>query len=190
LLLSPSKKVNLEFNYSYSDDLEGAELYRELYTQAKWKLSKKATLFTGLQWQRYNQERYEVKPNVPIVETIIPFTEFQYRISRKKNIRFELQYMDTDEDLGKWVWGLVEYSIAPKWSFEVSDMYNIGLDEDPGDRTGLYEHYPTIGAVFSKGRNRYSLRYIKQVEGIVCSGGICRLEPAFSGLRFTLRSSF
>jgi len=140
--------------------------------------------------QSYNQERFEVKPGVPIVETIIPFAELQYRISRKKNIRFELQYMNTDEDLGSWVWGLVEYSIAPKWSFEVSDMYNIGLDPDPGDRTGLFQHYPTFGATFTKGRNRYALRYIKQVEGIVCSGGICRLEPAFSGLRFELRSSF
>ena len=190
LLLSPSKKFNVELNYSYSDDLDGELLYREFYSQLKYKASRKTTLIGGLQMQRYNQERFEVKPGVPTVETIIPFVELQHRISRKKNIRFELQYMDTDEDLGSWVWGLVEYSVAPKWSFEVSDMYNIGLEVDPGNVDGLYQHYPTIGTTFTQGRNRYSLRYIKQVAGIVCSGGICRLEPAFSGVRFTLRSSF
>ena len=33
-------------------------------------------------------------------------------------------------------------------------------------------HYPTLGVVYSNGANRFSLRYVKQVEGVVCSGGI------------------
>ncbi|MFN9380586.1 MAG: DUF6029 family protein, partial [Bacteroidota bacterium] len=38
--------------------------------------------------------------------------------------------------------------------------------------------------------NLFSLSYIKQVEGVICTGGICRLEPAFSGVRLSLNSSF
>ncbi|MEM9822759.1 MAG: DUF6029 family protein [Bacteroidota bacterium] len=43
---------------------------------------------------------------------------------------------------------------------------------------------------YTNGANRFSLSYIKQVEGIVCAGGICRLEPAFSGVRATVSSTF
>ena len=51
-------------------------------------------------------------------------------------------------------------------------------------------HYPTIGAVYTHRSNRFEIRYVKQVEGIVCAGGICRLEPAFSGLKMSVRSTF
>jgi len=50
--------------------------------------------------------------------------------------------------------------------------------------------YPTVGAVYINKGNRFSLRYVKQVEGVVCNGGVCRLEPAFSGVRFTMTSNF
>ncbi|MBP6569691.1 MAG: hypothetical protein KA270_21115, partial [Saprospiraceae bacterium] len=50
--------------------------------------------------------------------------------------------------------------------------------------------YPTLGVVFFNDAQRYSLRYVKQVEGVICSGGICRLEPAFSGFRFAMNTTF
>jgi hypothetical protein len=40
------------------------------------------------------------------------------------------------------------------------------------------------------GRNRITLGYVRQVEGINCTGGVCRLEPAFNGVKATLTSSF
>jgi hypothetical protein len=57
-------------------------------------------------------------------------------------------------------------------------------------KEGKKLHFPTAGMVYSSGRTRYALRYVKQVEGIVCSGGICRLEPAFSGFKFNVSSNF
>ena len=74
--------------------------------------------------------------------------------------------------------------MAPNWIFEVSDMYNL----KPVKGTKL--NYPSAGVTYSKGANRLSLRYVKQIAGIVCSGGICRLEPAFSGIRMSLNSNF
>ena len=49
---------------------------------------------------------------------------------------------------------------------------------------------PKKSSVYVKNANRFQLRYVKQVEGIVCSGGICRLEPAFSGVKFSMSSNF
>ena len=62
------------------------------------------------------------------------------------------------------------------------------LKED--GKKGEKLHYPTAGVVYSAGSTRYSLRYVKQVEGVVCSGGICRLEPAFSGVKLNVSANF
>ncbi|MBK8082163.1 MAG: hypothetical protein IPK25_18955 [Saprospiraceae bacterium] len=69
-------------------------------------------------------------------------------------------------------------------------MYNI--DPKKKDARGIIAKtlYPTFGAVFNKDNNRFALRFVKQVEGVVCSGGICRLEPAFSGIRFNMNTIF
>ena len=149
----------------------------------------------------YNQERYEIKPEVPIVETITPYVDFLYKISRKKSVRFELQYLligddesaGLKQDYGDWLFFLVEYAVAPNWSFVVSDMYNSSPGKntpigDNGERVLL--HYPRLDIYYTKRANRLSLSYIKQVEGIVCNGGVCRLEPAFSGINLSINSTF
>ncbi|MBX2876139.1 MAG: hypothetical protein KTR30_28725, partial [Saprospiraceae bacterium] len=51
-------------------------------------------------------------------------------------------------------------------------------------------HYPRVDIYYSRKANRFSLSFIKQVEGVVCSGGICRLEPAFSGVRLGVNAAF
>ena len=184
LRYAPTKTLSFLTNFSNIQDLDGGQLYREIYTEVTLKKRRKWTLITGLQLQSYNQEIFEGKPGVPIVETVTPYADFLYKIDRKKSIRFETQYMSTQEDFGSWLFGLVEFGIAPHWIFEISDMWNV-----KPKKTGKI-HYPTVGAVYSIGANRFSLRYVKQVEGVVCSGGICRLEPAFSGVRLQISSNF
>ena len=48
----------------------------------------------------------------------------------------------------------------------------------------------TVFGKYSIHTTAFTLAYIKQVEGVNCSGGVCRLEPAFSGVRFTLTTNF
>jgi hypothetical protein len=36
----------------------------------------------------------------------------------------------------------------------------------------------------------FGVSYVKQVEGIVCTGGVCRYEPAFNGVRLNLQARF
>ena len=39
-------------------------------------------------------------------------------------------------------------------------------------------------------QTRFMISYMKQVEGVVCTGGVCRVEPAFSGVKFNLTTNF
>ncbi|MEM6965041.1 MAG: DUF6029 family protein [Bacteroidota bacterium] len=206
---SPSRKLGFLLNFSniaLLDDPEtGASaglfdsealLYREIYTEVTYKYKRKWQLIGGVQWQNYNQNIYEGKPGVDILETLIPYGEFLYKFTRKKSARFELQYMWTapgisgyeNRDFGDWIFAQVEIGVAPHWIFTISDMYNIDPYKSSGEAEPI--HYPTLGVVYTHRSNRFDLRYVKQVEGIVCAGGICRLEPAFSGVKFSVRSSF
>lgn len=179
-------------NINFLDDAN-TQLYQEIFTEIQYKPNRKWQLLAGLQRQQYNQEIYESKPKAPLVETITPYADVLYKITSKKAIRFELQYMSTEQDYGSWAFGLAEFSIAPHWTFTVSDMYNIDPGKNsPVDENGekIKAHYPRFDVFYTHKANRFSLSYIKQVEGVVCSGGICRLEPAFNGVRLTVNSTF
>jgi Family of unknown function (DUF6029) len=178
-----SEKWQLDANLSGTNNLNNDILYRELNINVLRKFEQNL-MTLGLQMQTYNQRIYEVKPNVPNVQTITPYIEYSYHINDQKTLRMEAQYMYTMQDYGSWAFLLAEYSIAPKWIFTISDMYNAL----PKKTKAL--HYPTIAAAYTHGANRFSLAYVKQVEGVVCTGGICRLEPAFSGIRFNVNTTF
>jgi len=198
-LLNRSWSFNV--NLAHTTTLDNQLLYKELYAEIAYKYQRTWSLLGGVQLQTYNQEVYEFKPNVPRVNTIIPFAEFLYKFDRTKAMRFEAQAMITGEDksvelrqdYGNWLFALAEFSIAPHWTFTASDMFNITPGRNsPQDSNGekLQIHYPRFDVYYTMRSNRLSLSYIKQVEGVVCAGGICRLEPAFSGVRLTVNSTF
>jgi len=193
LKYSINKNLSFNINFSNITDLDYNLLYREVYTEFLLKKSRKYRLTAGIQFQNYNQQIYEVVPGAPMVQTITPFFDFLYKLDRKKSIRFEGQYLISEQDFGSWLFGQAEFSIAPKWGFELSGMYNISPTEKaPKDAEGnaIAVLYPTAGVTFRHGSNIFAFKYVKQVEGIVCSGGVCRLEPAFSGFKLTVNSSF
>ena len=166
----------------------------EFYFSLQFNKGRKWQLTQGIQIMEYNQEIYEVKPEVPMLRAYVPFTDFLYRINTSLAIRSEFQYMHTRQDYGSWLFFLQEWSLAPYWQLELSGMYNIepatASPVDPNTGEKLKILYPTFGVTFSKGAKRLSLRYVKQVEGVVCTGGICRLEPAFSGIRMNTYVQF
>lgn len=196
-----NKKLSALVNYSNINSLDGTKLYREVFTEVMYKYKRKWQVKGGIQFQEYNQELYEVKPGVPLLEAMTPYVEFLYKFTRKKSIRLEMQYMTVGEDqkagykqdYGDWFFFLAEYAMAPHWSFVVSDMYNASAGKNTPvgeDGTKSLLHYPRVDVYYTQKANRFSLSYIKQVEGIVCNGGVCRLEPAFSGFNFSINSSF
>lgn len=206
-IYTPKKGITLHGNYSdirrdtkaWSSDAPKEDLYwREYYLDVELKLRKKKwKLLTGLQMLDYNQHQFEFKGD--FVNTFTPFTEFVYKFDRKKSLRIEFQYMMTErkrkfgrdlpaktQDRGDWAFALAEFSIAPNWSFTLANMLNIG------DGTDTYPaiHYPTILVTYSKDASRFALSYVKQPDGIVCTGGVCRYEAAFSGVKFDVTTSF
>ena len=95
-----------------------------------------------------------------------------YRFSPVASLRMELQYLYSQELTRDWMAALAEFSLAPHWSFTVSDMYNHGS-------TGV--HYFNVGASYSLKSLNVSLMAGRNRAGMVCSGGVCRWQPAFSG---------
>ncbi len=196
---APSRKMLFNASYSHIVTLDNAPLYDEFYFEYTYKPKRTFKLTTGLQMQTYNQEVFEFKPGVPIVETFTPFVDVFYKLSKKRSVRFEGQYMVTGEDkgvkhdFGDWIYGGLEYNFSNKFSISLTDMFNVAPGKNsPVDDSGekLAIHYPRFDVFYINGPTRVSIGYVKQVQGIVCSGGVCRLEPAFSGVRANLTTSF
>ncbi len=110
-----------------------------------------------------------------------------YKFDRKKSLRVEVQYLYADRQNGTynyegdWVAGLVEFSLAPRWSFFVQDMYNIHKTKT---------NYYSGGFSYTYNRTRVQLSYGRNRAGYVCSGGVCRFSPAYTGVSLVLTSSF
>lgn len=187
VLISPNDNLDITLTYTHINTIEDIKLYREIYGEAEYRGFDKWILQGGVQVMEYNQELYQVKPDVPVIQAITPFAEITYRIDDKHSIRTQLEYQHTEQDFGSWTFALIEYNVAPKLSFALSDMYNI----TPGPAaSGGSKHYYNIFTAYTQGPHRFTAAYVKQVEGINCTGGVCRYEPAFSGVRFGITSSF
>lgn len=159
-------------------------LYREVNGNAQWKINKKMKLIAGLQFQQYNQERYEQKPGVPLLTAITPYAELRTRFKKRKSLRIELSYMQTEQDYGSWAFALVEFS-AKNFTFWASTMINT-VPKKYDNIQVFYE----FGANYTHHSNRFEIAYKRQVEGIVCTGGVCRYQPAFNGVQLNVVSSF
>ena len=184
---NPSKGYKLSGNYTHIDDNHGGFLYQEGYGDIEIKKLRKSTIDLGLQAVDYNLAVYQGHQGRPIVHTFVPFAEFSHKFSDTKSIRTELQYMFSKQDYGSWAYALVEYSIAPHYSFAVSDMYNTVVSTD---NPHPQAHYYNFFASYTEHSTRFTVAYVKQVAGVVCTGGVCRQEPAFSGVKMSISTVF
>ncbi len=194
LALSPNDVTNFTVTYTHINTLDDHKLYREAYVDGFYQGIKNWIFQGGAQYMEYNILAYQSEGSIahPIVYAITPFADITYRMTEKNSLRAEVQYMDTRQDYGSWLFVLLEFDIAPKWAISASDMYNVS--PNPNDDNHNYKnpgnHYYNLYAAYTKGPHRFSLAYVKQVDGINCAGGVCRYEPAFSGVKATLTSSF
>jgi hypothetical protein len=95
-------------------------------------------------------------------------------------------------ELGHSVFALLEYNVAPSWSFSISDLYTVAPNKnyEVVKEYQVPRHFYSAFVSYTKSTTRMTLAYVKQLAGIVCTGGVCRFEPAFSGIRAQLTSSF
>lgn len=181
----PNDDYDFNLSYTYINTLEDLKLYREAYFETNIRSLRNSRLAIGLHYMEYNQDFYQFKPGVPMLKAFTPFVEYVYKLSPKRSLSVQAQYMETEQDFGSWAFLQLEYAIAPKWSFAVSDMYNT---RPAHNEEG--QHYYNFFVAHTLGANRFSAAWVKQVEGINCTGGVCRYEPAFNGLRVMVTSTF
>jgi len=133
----------------------------------------------------YDKEVVQVKPGADQIYAHIGVIDFNWKINKKHNIRFETQALITDQDHQDWVTGLVEYTVSPNWFAAALIQYNYGNDLEY-DR----DKYPFYSLGYINGSNRITIGYGKQRAGLFCVGGVCRVVPASSGFTVSVTSSF
>ncbi len=175
--------------YTHINTLADSNLYREFYSEIINRSLKRWIFTLGTQILGYNQAVYQLKPpsEYPYFRANSLFSEVVYKIDKKHSVRGEFQLMSAFEDFGSWLYILLEYNVAPHWSVSIADMYNY----DPNySHVNQASHYPNIFLGYTYKSTRFTAQWVKQVQGINCTGGVCRYEPAFSGYKFGLTTTF
>ncbi|MBP9689135.1 MAG: hypothetical protein KBE91_05945 [Bacteroidia bacterium] len=208
MTFKPNKKWQINVNGAATAALSGfdlgrgvdalkwdttTQLFREFYIDVTHKVNTKLKVMGGVQIIGYNQSTFELKANAPFVEAFTPFGEITYKLTPQRSIRIEGQYLITKQDLGNLANLLVEFNVAPHWSFSVSDMVNTqygALNKPIAGESFKFVHYYNFFASYTYKTTRVTAAWLKQVAGVNCTGGVCRVEPAFSGARITLSTNF
>lgn len=156
-------------------DLAFAETSLEL--EKKWGPDWKTILvFT---YQRQNEfSRFgfgDMQMNTEIV-----VGDILWQITPKTSLRAEVQHAWSDSlDDQRWLMGLVELGLAPRWMIYASDMCNY---QSYGDNI----HYFDAGVSYAHKFLRAAVSFGRYRAGEVCSGGICRYVPEHTGVNISL----
>lgn len=170
--------MSIAHNYEYGN-LSWMDINVDVERQ--WNKDWKATFMYSM------QQRNPMKGYADLLFTSHIFVaDVTHKIDRKNSVRAELQYLYSNDYEGDWMAALVEYNLSPSWSFFVSDMYNHQRIETNNDKVNYY----SIGASYTIDRTRVQLSYGRNRAGMICSGGVCRYTPAYTGFNLLLSTSF
>ena len=149
----------------------GDMLFRDFSFDVERQWTKKFKMLLMYSYQKYGNQRLQ---NIFVADLLYKFTD-------RLSTRLELQYLSTRQDEKDWMAVLAEVNFAPNWSVFASDMYNHGSS---------LTHYYNFGVSYSKSRTRVALGYGRYKDGYICSGGVCRRIPAYTGANLTITTSF
>ena len=176
-------KVHANFSTYHTIAQEGTfkagnMLFRDLSVdvERQWSRKFKSTVLWSMQEYspKYGANKTTWLSNIFVADLL-------YKFNSSFSTRLELQYLTTQEDNKDWMAALVEVSFAPNWSIYASDMYNHGMTK---------VHYYNGGVSYTKSRTRVALSYGRFREGLLCSGGVCRQIPAYTGANLSVTMSF
>ena len=176
-------KVHANFSTYYSlegtDGTESELLFRDFSfdVEKQWTKNFKSTLLYSMQ----NYNKVHENNGVYIGLSHIVVADLLYKFTPKFSTRMELQYLASKDDQKDWMAGLIEVNFAPHWSVFASDMYNHGESK---------LHYYNGGVSFAMNHLRIAAGYGRYRAGFICSGGVCREIPAYTGANLTLTASF
>lgn len=180
-------KVHANFSAYYSlNETGGVKGGEPLFldftfdVEKQWTKKFKTTLLYTL--QDYNkEEKNYADAEVYVGMSHVIVADLLYKWTPKLSTRLELQYLASNDYQKDWMAALLEVSFAPHWSVFASDMFNHG-------DSGL--HYYNAGVSFVYSKIRVAAGYGRYRAGFICSGGVCREIPAYTGANLTLTASF
>ncbi len=176
-------KVHGNFSTYYTIAQEGTAkagnlLFRDLSFDVEKQWTKEFKMVLQYSMQEYNPDYGKYKTtwlsNIFVADLL-------YKWTPEFSTRLELQYLTTQEDKKDWMAALLEVNFAPHWSVWISDMYNHGMTK---------VHYYNAGVSYTKGRTRLAAGYGRYKDGFICSGGVCRQIPQYTGANFSITTSF
>ena len=158
-----------------------------LDVEKQWTRKFKTTLLYSLQDQSGSMEGLvpvgdgwgTQKIHIGMSHTVV--ADLLYKWTDTISTRLELQYLATKDYQKDWMAALLEVSFAPHWSVFASDMYNHGSSR---------MHYYNAGLSYSYRWVRVAAGYGRYRAGYICSGGVCRQIPAYTGANISLTASF
>ena len=176
-------KLHANFSTYYTLHEEGSGkagnlLYRNINVDLEKQFTRKFKMYLMWAYQEYNPS-HGVNKTTHLANIVV--ADLQYKFTQNFSTRLELQYLKTYEDDKDWMAALLEVNFAPHWSIYGSDMYNHGSTK---------VHYYNAGVSYTKSRTRVALSYGRNRAGYVCSGGVCREIPAYTGGNLTVTISF
>lgn len=188
-------KVHANFSSYYAidghDDYKaGNLLYRDFSVDVEKQWTRDFKMVLLYSYQEY-QPSYGARRATKVSN--IGVADLLYKINKKLSTRLELQYLNSlenddltaSENTKDWMAALLEVNFAPRWSVWGSDMYNHG-NPDADQRI----HYYNMGVSYAKSRTRIALGYGRYKAGYICSGGVCRTIPAYTGGNLSITTSF
>ena len=193
------------YSEMYRTDIEGRNAWIDLNFDVERQWNKKLKTTFLYSYQRWDEEiNHQDSPKAHYFTSHIFVGDVTYKFNKKHSVRTELQYLASKDYEGDWVAGSIEYNFAPKYSFYVSDMWNceaMGSKENNTDYDNYHEdmtgkgknyllHYYQIGASYTHNSLRVQLSYGRNRAGYVCSGGVCRMQPAYTGFNLAMTLSF
>lgn len=156
----------------------GSLYYADLNFELNKKLSRKFQMTFFYMFQKYNQTI--VEGHGGMVTSNIFVYEGQWKMAKKAQLRFEAQYLQTKQDKGDWIAGLVEVSFAPHWMVTLTDTWNSARNDN----------YYSALVTYNLKANRFTFGYGRVKEGYNCSGGVCRWVPETKGFNLTYNYTF
>ena len=178
--------MNVKLNYSYVRAIDSQWLkwgddtyYQDLNVQLTRRMTRDIKLSLMYMNQRYNQE--VIEGHGDMIHSNIFVADAMFQLARHTKLRTELQYLTTRQDQHDWAYALAELSLAPRWMFTISDLWNCGETN-----THYYQGLVTC----TLGSHRLQVGYGRTRAGYNCSGGVCRYVPATKGFSLSYNYNF
>lgn len=181
------KRYKPDFNGSYAGTAgydtsffgTGELYYQDINVQLEKKITKQFKL--NLMYMNQNYNKTVVEGEGGRIKSNIYIAEGKYQFNSKYTLRGEFQYLNTKQDKGDWMFGLLELSVQPYLMVTVSDQWNNGESD---------VHYYMASITGNYKAHRLMIGYGRTRAGYNCSGGVCRKIPASKGLNVSYNFTF